>query len=379
MFGEVPSNTRTDRLVAYFQSSRTFLELLADPTLGACSAWQYMLQYAPDECCALGYTARVLEHITRGLLHKVPHLRSAVTECRQVTDSLNDVSLVDQGWHLSLPDHATVRTARVLFATGCVPAIQNYHVTADQSAHGTESSRDPTVIPLEATFNASELTRVIQQHTRVAVVGSSHSALLTVMNIVRLIEQDHYQGEVWLVHRSPLKFMTPLANGEALHFYDGLKGPVGEWARDQLLTGKCPRTRVVSVTDNATCQNWYRTLQQVTGVIYAVGYDRTPLPTLWCRASTSEDWTLVDDAQLSHDVDTCQLLHPSVPLSGLFGLGVAFPARHVDSTGHVQAAIGLPNFMHASIVNYRLWLGSESRASAVTASAAQLDGSEACK
>ncbi len=368
-FGEVPSNTKTNRLVAYFQSSRTFLELLADPTLGACSAWQYMLSYPPTECCAFGYTAQVLEHITRGLLRRVPHRRTVVTECRQVTlDSLNEVSNSDQGWHLSLADSTTVRTARVMFATGCTPATQNYHVSADQSQHSTDQSRDPTVIPLESTFNATELTRVIQQHTRVAVIGSSHSALLALMNVVRLIDQGLYQGEVWLVHRSPLKFMTPLPNGDALHFYDGLKGPVGDWSRDQLLAGKCPRTRVVTLPDD-TCQTWHRTLQQVTGVIYAVGYGRTPLPPLWCHVS--DEWTLVDDTQLRHDFDTYQLLHPRVTLPGLFGLGVAFPARHVDSTGHVQAAIGLPNFMNAAIANYRLWLGSESRDCSVNASAAQ--------
>lgn len=364
-FGEVPSNTRTNRLVAYFQSSRTFLDLLADPTLGACSAWQYMLQYPPKECCAFGYTAQVLEHITRGLLRKVPHRCSVVTECRQVTpDSLNDVSNMDQGWHLSLADNTTVRTARVVFATGCTPATQSYHVLVDQSEHSTALSRDPTVIPLESCFHAAELTRVIQQHTRVAVVGSSHSALLALMNIVQLIDQGLYQGEAWLVHRSPLKFMTPLPNGDALHFYDGLKGPVGDWARDQLLGGKCPRTRVVTLPDDA-CQTWHRTLQQVTGVIYAVGYDRTPLPSIWSHVS--DEWALVDDTQLRHDFDTYQLLHPRVNLPGLFGLGVAFPARHVDSTGHVQAAIGLPNFMNACVANYRLWLGDCS----VNASAAQ--------
>lgn len=370
-FGEVPSNTRTNRLVAYFQSSRTFLELLADPSLGACGAWQYMLDYPPNECCAFGYTAQVLEHITRGLLGTVPHHRSVVSACRQVTaDSLNEVSIIDQGWHLTLADHSTISTARVMFATGCTPATQNYHVTADQSEHSTDQSRDLAVIPLESTFHAIELTRVIQPHTRVAVIGSSHSALLALMNIVRLIEQGLYQGEVWLVHRSPLKFMTPLPNGDALHFYDGLKGPVGDWARDQLLPGKCPRTRVVSLADD-TCQTWHRTLQHVTGIIYAVGYDRTPLPPIWCHVPDVHERALVDDAQLRHDADTYQLLHPRVALPGLFGLGVAFPARHVDSTGHVQAAIGLPNFMNAAIANYRLWLGSESRDGAVIASAAQ--------
>lgn len=370
-FGEVPSNTRTNRLVAYFQSSRTFLAVLADPSLGACSAWQYMLGYAPLECCAFGYTAQVLEHITRGLLRTVPHRRSAVSACQQVTaDSLNAVARIDQGWHLTLADQSTVSTARVVFATGCTPATQSYHVLADQSAPSNERARDLEVIPLETTFVATELTRVIQPHTRVAVIGSSHSALLALMNVVRLIEQGLYQGEAWLVHRSPLKFMTPLPNGDALHFYDGLKGPVGDWARDQLLPGKCPRTRIVSLADD-TCQSWHRTLQSVTGVIYAVGYDRTPLPPIWCHVPDVHERTLVDDTQLRHDVDTYQLLHPRATLPGLFGLGVAFPARHVDSTGHVQAAIGLPNFMNAAIANYRLWLGLEARDSALNASAAQ--------
>ncbi|ORY35903.1 pyridine nucleotide-disulfide oxidoreductase-domain-containing protein [Naematelia encephala] len=141
----------------------------------------------------------------------------------------------------------------------------------------------------------------------------------------------------------------------------GLKGSTAEWAKINLDnevesesrpethtdTGKIePVLRQVDLGDNES-SIYAEHLPKCTHIIYAIGYESSPLPALYLgppSASRRIDQDIEFDMHSSGF--TCDLKdgNENVRVKGLFGAGIAFPEQVKDPQGHVEAAVGLAKF-----------------------------------
>jgi hypothetical protein len=132
----------------------------------------------------------------------------------------------------------------------------------------------------------------------------------------------------------------------------GLKGKTAEWARQHMSFDK-------NKTDNGETESedgiikqirfdlspnserdiYKQYLPQLTHLIYAVGYDRNPLPPITINS------TKIKDEELEFDMHSSGFHYDGKRVKGLYGTGIAFPEETEDPEGHVEAAVGFGKFV----------------------------------
>lgn len=195
---------------------------------------------------------------------------------------------------------------------------------------------------LDDALNPDILNQRICPSDTIAVYGSSHSAMLVLMNLLSIPRAPKL---IVNYYRHPSKFATfpdPIARPDLiLHDNTGLKGDVAEWVRswDELgveeltakFSGKLKRIQTTADKHEVV---------QVDKNIFAVGYERTPLPKIAYYTSH------IDPIDLDLDYTPLgQLTFHSQPIDGLYGFGIAFPERVKDLDGEDEGAVGLWKFM----------------------------------
>lgn len=206
-------------------------------------------------------------------------------------------------------------------------------------------------ISLDIALNPLQLAACIQQTDRVAVVGSSHSAMLVLKNLYELPAAARPTSILQIARSMNFKYAVEMpANKEkaAWVLYDntGLKGLVADWTREYVdvadrQTPSAARLEPPLIRHHESALNGLRGGQDVTKVICAIGYDRNPLPLLSLDANKP-----IPESQLSYHPETAQLLWNATDtkLPRLYGYGIAFPERVVDPLGNVESAVGLFKF-----------------------------------
>jgi hypothetical protein len=180
------------------------------------------------------------------------------------------------------------------------------------------------------------------------VVGASHSAILVLMNLYKLASTSKPDLRVTWLTRHKLRYAEQ-RDGWILRDNTGLKGEAAEWARNNLEPDTMPNSDVskyitkVAYEAGAERETYKQHLQGMDFYVQAIGYSRDPIPVL----KTSEGRAIepVFDHENGHFEYAGNGEGKLQKLPGLFGAGIAWPARVVDPEGNVEYAVGFFKFM----------------------------------
>jgi hypothetical protein len=293
----VPGNTKAGLYVDFLRACKTFSGC-------ECPSWKDLLACDPQVECPLSYIVEPLQEITDYLRSFIPSHQSWLT----------GLYPIDQAWQIELSSGCTLTARCVVLATGSCPIKLDYPVSKE--------------IPLDVALQEAHIGDYFTQDDTVAVVGSAHSAVLAMKFL--------YQAgcpRIINFYSKPLAY-TYQEDGIVYHSHTGLKGTAACWAQT-VLEGAKPASILRLLNTQASRTAW---LPVCTKIIYAVGYERNPLPD-------------VPGVELSqYDAHTGRIA------PGLFGIGIAFPEVIVDAQGETQNKIGLNSFMEYAIRQLPHWL-----------------------
>jgi cation diffusion facilitator CzcD-associated flavoprotein CzcO len=272
----------------------TFLDYL-----NGCTAFRFseapsmpLTETDPEETCALALVADPLLWITERLRERVDTLESTAT----------GLVLENRRWRIETTQQ-DLTSANVILAVGATPKTLNYSQLQE--------------IPLDIALDPEKLALQPLENATVAVFGSSHSSMIVLPHLLH-----HPVAKVINFYRSPLRYAVYL--DDWILFDDsGLKGRAADWARENI-DGVLPDRLERCLVDGPGFDD---KLAECDLAVYTVGLERRTLP-------ETRQW-----GQLDYNADN-GILAP-----GLFGVGIAFPARAVDRYGYVEYRVGLKKFM----------------------------------
>lgn len=292
-----------------------------------CTALNSLECLAQEKGCRLVHAANMVRALSQGL-------RSGFKgTLESVAGKVEKIEKTNAGWNVSIDGHGISYLAEtIIMATGSRPR--------EFIPNGADSTIN---IPLDDVLRCStELHSLFGPKDTVAVVGSSHSAMLVLKDIA---EMDQKPARIINFYRSPLKFAEYLPDDRIKHDNTGLKGEVADWVRANIQD--CGPAEEFSVQLDGILVRYdlaqgdeeeiYRKIfPQCTKIVSAVGYDRDPLPEITVNGHLLKS--------ISYD-DYGRLINGDEPIPNLFGLGIAFPARVIDVDGSPEQAVGLWKFI----------------------------------
>lgn len=287
----VSSNTKVGLFTKYFEAYRSLRYADCPVHLG---------ELDPDDTCQLSHVADALRWTTGHLIETVVCCPGKVTQL---------TSLPDCEWLLTGPG-VEVRSKKVVLAQGSEPTVLGYP--------------NPR-IPIEVALDPTKLGAQEVAGQRVAVFGSSHSAVIVIRNLLEA------GATVVNFYRNPLRYALQM-DGWILHDSTGLKGQTAKWARANLHT-ECGLAleRYHSIDENVGTY-----LPGCDSVVYATGFQRRQLR--------------IDDI-LDPDYDT----QNGIIAPGVFGIGIAYPELVTDPLGHQEFHVGLFKFKNYLERVFPLW------------------------
>lgn len=305
----VPGNTR---VAEYKRVNQAIYKALPDtaPTadeLAVCD----LLRLPDDETCSLKEAALPMQHLSYKLRRRVQSYQGLVT----------DITAKGGGWLVAWQDAAGVNSIisqRVILATGALPRQLDIPLT-------TIERIDPCSV-----FIWTELQAYLAASTKVkkvAVVGSSHSAALAVMHLLRAgIPVIQFVNKPYRFARRSVS-----ADGQAFTMYDntGLKGEVAKFTSD-LLNGQ---VGFAFDWQQVASSEMHRYLNQCSHLVEAIGYTANSTLTINGRAL----------GEYSYDCHTSEIQG----LKNVFGMGIAFPLEVVAPSGEVELSVGYGKFWAA--------------------------------
>lgn len=379
-YRHVPSNTKAKLFVDFAEATAPFRTILADKTpsggagtqatASSDNAVDALRRLDQDSGCALSYAADMCLQLTHGL-RQFPGVETRQGRVRAATlngatkswsveiDEASDAATSDSaggeqvrarsGEQARARSISTASTSRVVLCTGSSPTDHPLPVSIPGlSAFDLDDALSPAV--LGRTLPKSEPSTV-------AVIGASHSAVLVLMNLVKLATTTHPQLRVRWLTRHPLRYAEYM-DGWILRDNTGLKGAAAAWARENLEPEKLQAAgsvagRIVEAVryeSGDEVATYERHLPGCNRYVHAIGYTRDPLPELNQRRTTSDSD--------SHDDKQSVPLRPNYDhesgafaddkgkrIPGLYGAGIAWPERVTDPYGNVEYAVGFWKFM----------------------------------
>ncbi len=299
-YESVPANTKNKLFISFLQSCKTFLTA------------------APTAIETLSLLELEKEYPLKTIIDPLREISAYLkTKIKTITGTLHGLSFDDHWIVNCLCSDASrqLKSKHVVLATGSHPKTLDYPCEMD--------------IPLDIALDKERLEQQMSENDSVAVIGSSHSAILilkylTELKVKRIIN----------FYKNPLLYAVDMGTW-LLHNASGLKGITAEWAREVL--EKNPPANLIRIYNSKEAREAW--LPICNKKICAVGYERNDLP-------------LIDDKPISYD-DKTGIIAP-----GLFGIGLAFPEQYTDPLGNVEHRVGLNSFMDYAQRVVPQWLHS---------------------
>jgi cation diffusion facilitator CzcD-associated flavoprotein CzcO len=280
----VSSNTQVGVFLSYLNDSPAFRFSAAPP--------MPLREVNPEETCALALVADPLVWITEHLRERVKALETTATA----------LFLERRQWRVET-EQQELTSKNVILAVGAVPKKLSYPQLRE--------------IPLEVALDPEKLAQEPLENTTIAVFGSSHSSMIALPHLLR-----HPVDKVINFYRSPLRYAIYL--DDWIQFDDsGLKGRAAVWARENIDGVHPDRLERCWISS----PGFEEKLAECDRAVYTVGFERRTLP-------ETKQW-----GQLDYNP------HNGILAPGLFGLGIAFPARATDRYGYVEYRVGLKKFI----------------------------------
>lgn len=308
------SNTKAGLFIKYATQLASFRRAWAT---GGSTALADLGRLDPEKGCPLGYAARMVQALSAGL-RADPANAGRLAAVQGTVQRLERVGAL---WRLQA-DRCVVECDRVVLATG---------------SHPRELPGAIEPVPLDEVLQPALCRQRIGPADTVAVMGSSHSAMLAVKTLLELPERPRVVN----LYRSPLKFAEYLEDGRIRHDNTGLKGDVACWVRAHVRDATDgPAVMLEGALERVLLQRGAGSaaqLQQCTKLVAAVGYERNALPVVIYSGQAVCPAGYTDSGQLTAP--------DGQPLAGLYGVGIAFPERVQDVDGSPELAVGLWKFM----------------------------------
>lgn len=298
-YSNVPSNIQTKYFVQFINSCKTF-QKIDSPAI------EKLFNYDPESEYPLHIIVDPLRDITNYLC----------TQVVAIKDNLQSLDFYDDLWHVGISNRK-ITAYNVILATGSHPR------TLDYSCNAVQVSLD---IALDKTLLAEQLN----PQDSVAVVGSSHSAILILKYLSELPVK-----RIINFYNKPLQYAIPNPSG-VINEWGGLKGVTARWALEVL--EKNPPANLVRIFNSpAALDAW---LSICNKIIYAVGFERNELP------------LITNNPQCYSSYDSSS----GIIAPRLFGIGIAFPEQVYDTNGKPQLGIGLNDFIEYAQRVMPLWM-----------------------
>ncbi|KAH7121747.1 pyridine nucleotide-disulfide oxidoreductase-domain-containing protein [Dactylonectria estremocensis] len=340
-YREVPSNTKVELFINFATAIAPFrriIEFSKEP-----NAVSVLRKLPQQQGCLLKYAADLCVMLTNGL---VRHFDNVEQQYGKVTGAaFNKQTGL---WTAVLDDGQRVVAPSLILCTGSKPVV-------DALPTIKMLPKSPKMMNLDVALNPSLLAKSIKPNGVVGVIGSSHSAILVMMNLFILASTTRPDLRIkWFTRCKDLRYAKYM-DGWILHDNTGLKGYVAQWAQEHLnedVFDKSPTSKVITkfwTTPDLEEEQYEAELPSCTHVIQAIGYKRDTLPELSITASTGANSELL---KVQHDDLTGRFFTAPADdsgrrlyLPGLFGAGIAFPECVTDPMGNVERAVGLWKFM----------------------------------
>lgn len=303
----VPGNTKISSYLTVVSAINQIMSAVnLPPTTGG-----NMLALDPNKACSLSIASEPFRRLTENLLSVVQSIQGQVTQLEEKLDNVLALITTNSG------ESRRVIASHVILATGSVAKTLDLNLETDK-----------IILDCNIAFIESELNNFLQSHRgvdHVAVIGSSHSAALAVMQLLKAgCTVSHFMVGDYRYAEYKIS-----SNGYPYTKYDntGLKG------------------EVASFTQGLTHENYFKFRgnnkdevsalvkqhqDKFTHVVVAIGYQ--PANTLTINHKTLAEFTY--DAQ-SLKIDT---------LTRVSGLGIAFPQKVQGVEGELEFSVGIGKF-----------------------------------
>lgn len=314
----VPGNTTVE---SYQRVNKAIYQMMIEHSLDGHR--QFELDHLQSNfVCTLKIAAEPLQHITNELRKLVPSIVGTVSNIVSMAEGLE--------LEVKLTNGTTQKiiTKRAILATGAKPKKMLL-----PKAHDHITMLDPNIAFIE-----TELAAYLKNNSTiktVAVIGSSHSAALAVMHLLKagLIVKQFMNKE----YKYAVPSVAPDGTKYTMFDNTGLKGEVAKFTKqllNDLASGssefKHKLTRYIGKDQQETNALLERHLADCSHAVAAIGYELAN--------------TLLVNGQplssLSHNNKTTEF--HAIP--GLFGIGIAFPQQVQAISGEIEYAVGVGKF-----------------------------------
>lgn len=397
-YREVPSNTKTKLFLEFAESVAPFRNIVSAGS--SKDLLQDIRKLDQEKGCQLSHAADICLMLTSGLKNtpgvtaQPGRVTSATLDERSQTWNVNLTTPTQSSSSSSTPLEP-IRTKRLILCTGSTPLDPPLPYEPPGLKHiNLDDALSPTTLRTLLTPLSSSRTP-----TTIAVIGASHSAILVLMNLSRIISSSpHLNLNVKWFTRHPLRYAEYDSSGHvSARDNTGLKGQAAVWAKENLeplfssssSSSSPSTTTTVTSVANGTIQmiryqkgeeeSVYRKyllekeqeekIPSPKFLIQAIGYMKNPIPTLSIiipkghTNANAKNEELIMNPIFDHDKGI--FLHtptnnntPSPQnenemskkkqIPGLYGAGIAFPQKILDKKYlHEEMNVGFMKFMKA--------------------------------
>jgi len=286
-YKNVDANTKNKKFVTFLEHCKTFQDVVPEHI-------EKLKKLDPEKEDVLISIVKPLEEITKSLMNKVNVIKGKI-------DSLD---FENNLWHVGV-NGKYISADHVVLATGSYPKRLPYDQYKEKE------------ISLDLALDKENLKQLVNKEDIVAVVGSAHSAILLLKYITEVGVKKIYN-----FYNKPIQYPIDMGNW-TLYDEVGILGAAAYWAQNVLEKGLASHIeRVLSSKENLD-----KILPICTKIIYAIGFEKNKLP------------EIKENKNLEYNASN------GVIGTKLFGIGIAFPEKYVNSVGTDIYKIGLPGFL----------------------------------
>lgn len=330
-YGEVPSNTKVALFLDFVKASPFLSQLVAEAERP--NAYTFLEGLEQDKGCMIRHAADLVVFLAQQMRLK------RKDRVRLIDGRVLGLDLARKPAAAAAATKADTWTATISGETGTTSLLSPRVVLATGSAPVTPPHPALPILNLDTALTPTKLARHLSSPTSprsLAVVGSSHSAILALKNITDLAPHR----AVTHFYRQELRFAEYMP-GWILYDNTGLKGMAADWARNVYPTlEQIKKVRLPGAPTSASGSEveteaavYARELDAAEAeAVYAVGFRPIPRPRI-----------TVDGEPVANPA--FDNLSGAFDLPGLFGCGIAFPERVTDPRGNVEHAVGMFKFM----------------------------------
>ncbi|APC97820.1 hypothetical protein [Francisella frigiditurris] len=287
---EVPGNTIVETLNDSFYSFKSinYKELKSD-----------LKNLNPNDVCSLGYLADALKDASKELLS------SGLNTYKSKAISICDKSGIIEIETLN----KTFKTKKLILATGAKQAQQNTNKKS---------------LNLEIALCPTKLAQENLQNKKIGVIGSSHSAILVLKNLI-----DANAENIVNFYRSFTKYAMPY-NDKIIYDNTGLKGLAAAWAKENLETSK--HIKRVHIQD----PSYSKEFSECDLLIHAMGFESRNIP-------------INGVTNYKHNP-----YHGTIA-PNIYGIGIAYPEIACDDFGYTEQNVGMLKFVKYINKVFPIW------------------------